>query len=444
MGQLSARLALAAGCRVAGIDVAEFPVKKAQDGGAHAVVEAGEESTKAIRDWTRGVGADAVLVTAGGASSNAIRRTPAICRDRATVVVVGDVGLDLSRAPLYAKELTMRFARSYGPGRYEPTYEDWGVDYPPGFVRWTEGRNLEAVLDLIAKGRLRVGDLVTHSFGIEEAASAYELIEERSEPFLGIRIDYPQTGKSNEPVRIRSRVVNGEPGVGLIGAGGFAGGVLLPAMQRAGFTRFVSVASASGLSARKMAERKGFEKAVTGAGAVIDDPDVDVVVIATPHDSHAKLKAQALSAGKDVSCEKPLALNLEELEQVEAAQEAGSGVLFVGFNRRFSKPIALVKDHFLTSAPSVTIYPVSAGGLPPSHWYKDRRQGGRLMGEICHFVDTCIAIAGDSPNEVYASGSGHRELLLGDDFLVSVRFPHGTLASIVYASGGTRAPRKNG
>lgn len=318
VGQLSVRLAQTAGCRVAGVDLAQFPVDKAEGSGAHAVVEAGERTTKAIVDWTRGVGADAVLVTAGGSSSDAIMRTPAICRDR--VVVVGDVGLHLSRTPFYEKELTLRFARSYGPGRYEPTYEDWGVDYPPGFVRWTEGRNLGAVMDLIANGRLRVDDLVTHSFDIDDAASAYELIDQRSEPFLGIRIDYPQVGRIEQPVRVRPRTVSGEPGVGFIGAGGFASSVLVPGMQRAGFTRFVSVASASGLSARQLAERAGFDKAVSGADAVIDDPAVDIVVVATPHDSHARLTAQALSAGKDVFCEKPLALSLEELDLVEAAQ----------------------------------------------------------------------------------------------------------------------------
>ena len=443
MGQLAVRLARAAGYDVFGIDVSEAQVERARAAGALAAQESGDDTTKAVVEWSRGRGADAVVLTAASRSSSPITRTPPLCRDRANVVVVGDLGLDMDRRPFYERELTLRFARSYGPGRYERSYEEWGVDYPSGLVRWTEGRNLEAVLDLLASGRLAVGDLVTHRFNIADASHAYELIETGSEPFLAIAFTYPDTPDVERPVMVHRRQPSDRPGVGLIGAGAFATGVLVPAFKHAGFDRFVSVASASGLSARRLAERAGFEKAVSGAEAVIDDPAVDVVVIATPHDLHATLAAQALRAGKHVFCEKPLALTMEELEDVEAAWVSGGCALFVGFNRRWSEPVRLVRQHFASgSGPLVITYRVSAGSLPATHWYHDRRQGGRLLGEVCHFIDTCAAIAGSDAVEVRSLTSGKGESLLAEDVIVALRYADGSLATINYASGGHPATAK--
>lgn len=443
LGQLAVRLAQAAGCDVAGIDVGEFPAAGAAEAGALALIEAGEDTTKAVVDWSRGRGADAVLLMAASSSSAIAGRAPALCRDQANVVVVGDVGLDLDRRPFYERELNLRFARSYGPGRYERAYEEWGVDYPPGLVRWTEGRNFEAVLDLLAGGRLRVADLVTHRFSIAHAVSAYDLVETGSEPSLGIVFDYPNAPEPDRPIVLRP-ARPGALGVGLIGAGAFARGVLIPAFKEAGFDRFVSVASASGLSARRMAERAGFEKAVSGADAVIDDPDVQVVVIATPHDSHARLAAQALRAGKHVYCEKPLALTMAELDQVEAAWRAADRVLFVGFNRRWSNPINIVRQHFSAGAgPLIINYRVSAGSPRASHWYHDRRQGGRMLGEICHFVDACEAIVGSNAIAVQAMTSNMAaERILAAGMIVCLRYGDGSLATISYASGGHSSTAK--
>ena len=251
-----------------------------------------------------------MLVCAADQSAEPMSRAPALCRDRAAVVMVGDVGMPPRRTPFYEREISLLFARSYGPGRYEPSYEAWGVDYPAGQVRWTEGRNQEAVLDLLAAGRLRVSDLVTQSFDIDRADAAYRLLEERTEPCLAIRLTYPAAavaGPAGAP-QGPAPADRSAPGVGWIGAGAFSTGTLLPAFRDAGFERFVAVATASGVSARRAAERHGFEKAVSGAAAVIDDPDVSLVVIATPHDVHAELASRALAAGRDVWCEKPLAL----------------------------------------------------------------------------------------------------------------------------------------
>lgn len=437
VGQLCVRLAQASGCDVAGIDVAPFPVEKAAASGALALTDSGDSTTSSILEWSRGRGADAVLLAASGSSSAAVLRTPALCRDRANVIVVGDVGLQLERTPLYERELSLRFARSYGPGRYERSYEDWAVDYPAGFVRWTQGRNLEAVLDLMAAGRLTVADLVTHRYPIEDAAKAYELIEARAEPYLGVALAYPAEPRPNRPIRIRASTSSAHPGVGLIGAGAFATSVLVPSLKTAGFDRFVSVASSSGLSARRMAERAGFEKAVSGADSVIDDPDVGVIVIATPHDTHADLTVRALEAGKHVWCEKPLALTLDELQQVEDAWKGSDRVLFVGFNRRYSPAVETVQRHFPgAGGPLVITYRVNAGQVPPEHWYNDRRQGGRLLGEACHFVDTCEAIVGSRAAAATAMAGAAKEVVLVENFAIGLRYEDGSVASITYATGG--------
>ncbi len=491
VGQLAARIALASGCDVAGIDVADLPLAAAGRAGVLALREQGEATTAAVRRWTRGRGADAVLVCAATRTSDLMGRVPALCRDRATVVVVGDVGLDLNRTPFYDRELSVRFARSYGPGRYEQAYEDWGVDYPAGQVRWTEGRNLEAVVDLLATGRLEVADLVTHSFAIDDAAAAYTLVENRSEPYLAIRFDYDvsrtlpdsivlpsQRGHPNRlpglpgssqlpgPLRLpgysrlsgssrrpglpalpgpagERRVTSGGAvqastgryGVGWIGAGAFSATVLLPAFRAAGFDRFVTVGSAGGLRARRFGERAGFTKVAGSADAVIDDPDVDVVVIATPHDAHADLVVRALDAGRHVWCEKPLALSFDELRAVDAAARRADGVLFVGFNRRWSPAARLAREHLdARTSPLTMIYRVAAGKVADGHWYADRRQGGRLLGEVCHFVDTCTFLNPSEVVSVRAHPAGGGGVLLADDVTVVLGHADQSTSVIVYSS----------
>lgn len=437
VGQLALRVAKAAGCEVAGIDIAGFPVEVASRAGNFSLTEDGDATTHAVMSWSRQMGADAVLVTAGGKSSNAIMRVPSICRDRATVVIVGDVGLDLQRTPFYEKELTLRFARSYGPGRYERSYEEWGVDYPAGHVRWTEGRNLEAVLDLISNQRLSMGDLVTHTFDIEKAADAYQLIQERSEPFLGVLLKYPRvTAPDAAGAFVAPRKGTQRGGIGIIGAGSFTRSVLLPSLKGAGGARIVTITSATGLSARQVAERFEIDRVASTATAVIEDPDVDIVVVTTPHSSHAALVVQALEGGKHVFCEKPLALTYEELDAVEKAWRHSQRVLFVGFNRRWSEPLRALKTHFGMSRPLIMSYRVNAGPIPADHWYRDRQQGGRLLGEVCHFIDTCAALTGARATDVSVVSTGTDELLLHDDLVLSLRYEDRSLASIVYSGGG--------
>ncbi len=436
IGQLAARLAMASGCDVAGIDPGGFARDTAARSGVLALDEAGDATTEAILRWSRGRGADAVLVCAADKSAGPMSRAPALCRDRASVVMVGDVGMPPQRTPFYEREISLLFARSYGPGRYEPSYEAWGVDYPAGQVRWTEGRNQEAVLDLLAAGRLQVADLVTQSFGIEDADAAYRLLEERTEPCLAIRLSYPAAAAADEPVRLRPRTneATAEPGVGWIGAGAFSTGTLLPAFRQAGFRRFVAVATASGVSARRAAERHGFEQAVTGADAVIGDPDVGVVVIATPHDTHSELTCQALAAGRDVWCEKPVALSLAGLDEVEKAWRGSGRQLTLGFNRRWAPALLAAQEALAQeSGPKLVTYRVAAGPVPDGHWYLDRRQGGRLLGEVCHFVDLAQALAGADIEDAVGVLGG--DVVQGrDGVVVALRFADGSLASITYGS----------
>ena len=435
LGQLAARLAMASGCDVAGIDPDGFARDAAAAAGVLALDESGDATTGQVLRWSRGRGADAVLVCAAGQSAEPMSRAPALCRDRAAVVMVGDVGMPPRRTPYYEREISLLFARSYGPGRYEPSYEAWGVDYPAGQVRWTEGRNQEAVLDLLASGRLQVSGLVTHTFGIGGADAAYRLLEERSEPRLAILLTYPAAAGPDQPVRLRPGPADrAQLGVGWIGAGAFSTGTLLPAFKDAGFERFVAVATASGVSARRAAERHGFEKAVSGAEAVIDDPDVSVVVIATPHDVHADLACRALAAGRDVWCEKPLALTCDDLDEVEKAWRESGRQLTLGFNRRWA-PAVLAAQRALAEerAPKLVVYRIAAGRVPGGHWYLDWRQGGRLLGEVCHFVDLAQALVGADIEDAVAvlggdASQGH------DGVAVALRFADGSVASIAYGS----------
>jgi predicted dehydrogenase/threonine dehydrogenase-like Zn-dependent dehydrogenase len=438
VGQLAARLAMAAGCDVAGIDPAAHARMKAAETGVLALDECGDPTTSQVAAWSRGRGADAVLVCAATPSSGPVTRAPALCRDRAAVVIVGDVGLQLSRTPFYQRELSLRFARSYGPGRYEQSYEDWGVDYPAGQVRWTEGRNLEAVLDLLAGRRLRVGDLVTHSYDIDAAAQAYQLIEHQADPYLAIRLTYPAAPAGERPVLVRpppaAAAASTSPGVGWVGAGAFSTGTLMPAFRAAGFGHLVAVASASGLTARRAAEGHGFARAVSGGCDVITDPDVEVVVVATPHDTHQELVTMALSAGRHVWCEKPLALTSDGLSEIAAAWEASGRQLMVGFNRRWSPAVLAARAALAaTASPRFIVYRVAAGPVPDGHWYADRRQGGRLLGEVCHFIDTIQALIGADIDQATALG-GDADGIAGNDAVVSLRFADGSLATVCYGS----------
>lgn len=440
IGQITARLAIASGLRVYGVDLREWTADRAINAGAAASVEQGDETTRAILDWSRGRGVDAVLLTAATPSSAPVQLAPERLRDRGTVVVVGDVGLDLQRTPFYEKELSLRVARSYGPGRYDRSYEEWSVDYPVGQVPFTEGRNLESVLGLMEAGSLDVNDLVTHSFAFDQAKEAYAVLGDREAEYLGIQLEYGER-RPKPTAKPRTVRVKTEPSIALIGAGTFAQGVLVPAIQEAKLGTVSTVSSAGGTSAVRLAERLG--ATATSVDEALADESTNIVVIATSHESHAHLVVRALRAGKDVFCEKPLALTVQELDEVRVAWSESGSSLAVGFNRRHAPDVIEAKRVLGASGtPLVVNYRINAGTLPASHWYFDRRQGGRLIGEVCHFIDTCNAIVGSDVLGVSAFGDQLPESLLSQNVVVSLSYADGSVASITYAVGGHRSTAK--
>lgn len=435
LGRITARLARASGCEVAAIEASAGALERSEPAVDLALLDAGAPTTEAIVDWARGRGADAVLVTAASRSPEPLARAPHLARDRATIVLVGDVPIDVPRAALYDKELTLRVARSYGPGRYDPSYEESAVDYPVGHVPWTARRNLETFVDLLASGRLEVADLVTHSFPVADAALAYAVLEDKVAAPLAIQLVYPAAPVESSPVPVQARA-RGRAEVALLGAGNFARATLLPALDDAGLHVTV-VASAGGVSAERLASRLGASQ-VTPDEA-LGEAAPDIAVIATPHDTHARLARQALAAGKHVFCEKPLALDEDELDAIVDAWRAGTGQLAVGFNRRHAEALQVVREAFTPrGSPLVVTYRVAAEPTAPGHWYGDRRQGGRLLGEVCHFVDTCAAIVGHPAIAVSAAASVRgAEALLAEDLSLTIRYADDSLATILYTTGGS-------
>lgn len=441
VGQLTARLAASAGLRVIGVDLREWTADLVTAAGGVGLVEAGTGTTDTIRAMTRGRGADAVIVTASTSSSEPVMAAVDRVRDRGVVVVVGDVGLELQRTPFYMKEVDLRFARSYGPGRYERTYEEYGVDYPVGQVRWTEGRNIEAYLDLVATGGLRVDDLVTHVFDISDATRAYETIAQ-DERALAVQLSYPGHTVDRAPLRLRP-TGRAAGGAGIIGAGNYAKMTFLPAMKRAGLPPAVAVTSSSGLTARHLAERHEVGTVVADVATMLALDEVGTVFVLSRHDSHAEITRQALDAGKHVFVEKPLALSEDDLDGIVRTLGTTDRLLWGGFNRRHSEAVRRASAALRPRGePLVLTYRVHAGRLPETHWYKDRRQGGRLLGEVCHFIDLASWVVGLPVAEVVALGSGMAELLLQEDLVVSLRFADGSLATITYAEHGNASTPK--
>ncbi|MCP3993364.1 MAG: Gfo/Idh/MocA family oxidoreductase [Actinomycetia bacterium] len=442
VGQLTARLAVAAGCDVAGIDINPDAVALACANGIAGLVERNADTTAAILDWSNGMGADAVIITAGSRNdSSIVGATPDRCRDRATVVAVGDIGLDLDRNEFYAKELQLRLARSYGPGRHERSYEEWGVDLPPGYVRWTEGRNIDTVASLTGSGRLAVDDLITHRFDIGDAQGAYSVLDDASKQAIGILLEYsgPDGCDSVEvPAAKRRRHrarVTAAPGVGILGAGLFVRTTVMPSLRKAGLDNVVHVASASGSTATRLAERVHIPRASTGSAALLDDDNVELIVVATPHSKHAEQIVAALESGRHVYAEKPLALTGEELQSIAGALETAPGILYTGFNRRWSAMVTeTVQRLGSQGGPLLVDYRVNAGPLPPNHWYADRNEGGRLLGEVCHFVDTANAIIGVAPTQVSCVSPNSD---LHDSYAVLVGYEDGSAATINYSAGAS-------
>ena len=431
VGQLTIQIAKAAGCRVLGIDVSEAACELAKRCGCDEVaVVPRDEVERIAAGLTNGFGVDAVIIAASTETNEPIVLAAKICRDRGRVVMVGVTGMEVPRDLFYHKELDFRFSRSCGPGRYDPLYEEKGLDYPIGYVRWTEQRNMEAFLQLLASQRIDVAPLITHTFPIDDAPKAYELITGKTgERFVGVLIKYRDEGggrKAEErsalhaPTLPRSSVV-----LGVIGAGNYAQGVLLPQFKANSDVTLRVVCTATGVKAKKAAEKFRFETCTTDWREVIEDKSVNTVLVATRHDLHALIVCEALKAGKTVFCEKPLCLREEQLDEIlMVIKQTGNARLMVGFNRRFA-PFA-PKTHGL-SPPLVMRYRVSVAPLPRGHWVNDLDVGGgRILGEVCHFVDFLQFAARAQPVSVFAQAFGE------DNVQVSIRFANDSVGAIDY------------
>lgn len=445
LGLLTVGIARAAGCSVFGVDLSAERVKLAEQMGARAVLRAEAEAAGQVASANQGF--DIVLICADSSSNDPVELAGVLARDRARVVAVGAVGLQIPRKIYYEKELTTLISRSYGPGRYDPAYEEQGQDYPIGYVRWTEGRNLLSFVELLSGAALDVRPLISHRFAIEQAPEAYDLITgKHKQPFLGVLLTYPQDETPSTRVEFpssRRAPAPSTPGLGVLGAGNYANAVFLPNVVKAGGVEKIGIASGSGLSARSAAERRGFAFASSRDEELITDQRINILAVLTRHNLHARQVLQGLSAGKHVFCEKPLALSEVELDEISAHLALpDQPLLMVGFNRRFAPFAARLKE-FLHNAgePLSAHYRVNAGYLPPNHWLHDPSVGGgRIIGEGCHFIDFLTFLVGAPPSAVAAQslpdGARYRR---GDNALVTLTFPDGSVGSLTYASNGDKA-----
>lgn len=445
IGLLTVQLLRAHGCRVLAIDFDKAKLDLARKFGAETCNPGmGEDPVAAGTAFSRGVGVDGVIVTASTKSSEPIVQAARMCRKRGRIVLVGVTGLALNRADFYEKELTFQVSCSYGPGRYDPAYEDGGQDYPVGFVRWTEQRNFEAVLDMLASGALDVTPLVSHRIPFVDAPKAYELLT-TDKSALGIVLTYDHEVESRHTSTVALSVLAEEPIssersiVGFVGAGNYASRILIPAFKSAGAVLH-TIASAGGTNALVQGRRAGFANATSDTDALIANPEINTVAIVTRHNSHARLTAQALRAGKHVFVEKPLALTREELDSVQAAYAESRCHLMVGFNRRFAPQVQTMKRLLSSvSMPKTFLMVMNAGTIPADHWTQDPAVGGgRIIGEACHFIDLMRFLAGSPVVSVQARRMGDAPGIdvAADKASITLGFADGSFGTIMYLGNG--------
>lgn len=456
IGLVTVQLLRANGCRVLGLDFDPAKLEMARQLGAETVdLSNGEDPIAAAQAFSRGRGVDAVLLTASTKSNDPVSQAAEMCRQRGRIVLVGIVGLELSRADFFAKEITFQVSCSYGPGRYDSSYEEGGQDYPVGFVRWTEQRNFEAILDMLEAGHIDVHQLISHRFTLEKTTDAYELVASGGQS-MGILLQYPDAqAKTLEEVRKQTvKLVETDKAkpadkvkVGFIGSGNYATMVLIPAFKNTG-AQMVSVASSAGVSGVHAGKKNSFAETTTDTEGLIASTDINTVVVTTQHNSHARFVCDLLKAGKHVFVEKPLALKLDELDTIEEAYKEAWGrgdnpLLMVGFNRRFSPQMQKIKSLLeRTKEPKSFIMTVNAGAIPADHWTQDKALGGRrIIGEGCHFIDLLRFLAG-------APVTGYQAIMMGeapgieirdDKVSITLSFEDGSFGTVHYLANGNKS-----
>lgn len=451
IGLMTVQMLRANGCRVLGVDFDPEKTRQAEEFGAETVtLSNGEDPVLAAQSFSRGRGVDGVIIAAATDSDTPMHQAATMCRPQGRIVLVGVVGLKLQRSDFYEKEISFRVSCSYGPGRYDPSYEEGGNDYPVGYVRWTENRNFEAVLDMLQAGSVAVDALKTVSFPLSEAPKAYQaLLENKSA--LGILLTYDGDSINEDRTvplapALASNAKAAKVVVGAIGAGNHAGRTLLPAFQKSG-ARLKTIASSQGVTGAHYGRKFGFEQNTTDSAALLDDAEVNSVIVATRHDSHARFVVDALNKGKHVFVEKPLALGLEDLDTIEAAHaKAATGgsapIVMVGFNRRFAPLMQTLKKGLNAVEPMSIVYHCNAGAIPADSWVHDPVVGGgRILGEACHFIDIARFLAASPIVDVKAVGMGCPEGMHNthDTASISLAFENGSVATVHYFANGHRS-----
>ena len=450
IGQLTVQLLKANGCNVIGTDLDKSLVKLAEDFGATGINS--NESVKDIsQTLTNGHGVDGVIVCAGTSDNSVIEMCGEVTRQKGRVVVVGAVRMDIPRENFFKKEINIVISRSYGPGRYDPSYEEKGNDYPLSYVRFTEQRNMETFLSLLSQKKLDLKNLITHRFTLDEAATAYQLIEgKKTEPYLGILLSYNSKTfdkNSSDLIKINpTKIDNDKIKISFYGAGNYATATLIPLMKDSGKVSFNGLVTATGMSAQSVAKKFDFSYCASDYKEILNDKN-DVVAITTRHDTHSKAICNALAANKNVYVEKPLALSVSELEDIHKAYtDNAKSQIMVGFNRRFAPSTNEIIQHFESvKSPLVINIRVNAGFIPADHWTQDAQEGGgRMIGEGCHFIDLASAITKSNVKTIYAVGSSKEEksALLNDNLCLSLTFENGSIANITYTADGSKAMSK--
>jgi Predicted dehydrogenases and related proteins len=445
LGQITCQLLKANGCKVIGVDMSDTLIQLAKETGADDAVNRGHEHlTTLLNNFCHGRGFDSIIITAATSSNDPIELSAEIARRKARVVVVGAVKMDIPRDPhFYRKELELRMSCSYGPGRYDVNYEENGIDYPYEYVRWTEQRNMEAFLQLVAQQKINVKPLISHTFDISRAETAYDIVMGKTkEPHIGILLSYPQDDRKfatkfntgSNPLQ----AIN----IGFIGAGSFAQSYLIPNAKNYGAS-LDTVVTSKGITASNVASKFGFNNASSNSLDVTGNDAINTVFVATPHNTHAQYVLEALKAGKHVFVEKPLAMHENELEEIRDYCLQNSKNIMVGFNRRFAPVSVELKKAFESiGEPLVINYRVNGGFIPKEHWTQNEEiGGGRIIGEVCHFIDLMQFFTGALTDTVFAQciGAASNKIKNDDNIVINIKFTDGSIGNIVYVANGDKA-----
>jgi len=451
LGQIACQILHAYGNEVIGIDINDEQYKIGKEYINHFINSSEEDALSKVMNITNGYGVDKILITAATTSNQPIEFSAEIARDRAIISMVGVTEMEIPRRSFYEKELTFKLSRSYGPGRYDETYEEKSIDYPIGYVRWTEKRIMEEFIRLIYTKRINMKKLITHNFEIDKAPEAYKMITENpnKEKYLGVIFSYPNNEEKNKNIIVKSKVKSQDKiGIGLIGSGNFARSTILPNLTKIDDFELVGLSTSGSTSAGQTVKKYDFKYSTTEYKKLLEDKDIDLIIIATPHNTHAKFAIEALDAGKHVYVEKPLAINMEQLEQVKEAYERNSQHLIVGFNRRFSPFAKWIKEKLQTDKFTTLIqYTINAGEIPKDHWINEPTVGGgRIIGEVCHFIDFCRYLTGSKIKNVstFTVNANSEKYINNDNISMNIEFANGSLANIIYTSMGPKSyPKEN-